>query len=45
MGYGYNIGLNGDRISGVEKNGNNHNEILLRETIQADYPRISTVAL
>jgi hypothetical protein len=44
MRYGYNIGINGERISGVGKNGNDHNEILLRETIQAEYPRISTVA-
>jgi hypothetical protein len=33
MRYGYNIGPNGERISGVEKNGNDHNEIILRETI------------
>ena len=34
-----------ERISGEEKkNGDDHNEIVLRETIQAEYPRISTVA-
>lgn len=44
MRYGYNIGSNGGRISGVEKNGNDHNKVLLKETTQAEYPRINTIA-